>query len=206
MSRIYRATLRCHASDGTLFEPSLHYQTDVALAGSEPDPQDVANAIDTKLQAALRAILPATGVYEELILAEQVIPPDIGVGAVTVNGSSGNLVATDGNTPHGLVPIINLHTGVSSRNARGHIAGPSPGSALFSSGRKWSTSYLALLTTFAALLDDTMSLGAINPTILNPVVYSRTRRLRDQSPWTFKVLSASVNPTPHWLRSRQSSP
>lgn len=206
MARIYRATLRCHASDGTLFEPSLHYQTDVPPAGDEPEPSDVAAAIDTKLQAALRAILPATGVYEGCFVAEQVIPPDIGVAAVQVNGSSGNLVATDGNTPHGVVPIVNLHTGISSRNARGHLVPPSPGSALFGSGRKWSTSYLALLTTFANLLDDSMDLGSLFPTHLNPVVYSRTRQLRDQEPWTFRVTSASVNPTPHWLRSRQSAP
>jgi hypothetical protein len=51
-----------------------------------------------------------------------------------------------------------------------------------------------------------MSLGSILPTTLNPVVYSRTRHLRDTSPWTFRVTNVSVNPAPHWLRSRTTSP
>ena len=206
MARIYRATFKAVAGDGTLMEPSLHYQTDVPTGGDEPDPVDVAGAIQDHLQASFRAVLMSTANLTEFSVREMVIPPDIGAAATIAGDGVGNLLAAGDVVPLGLVPIINLHTNVASRNARGHIAGPSPGSAFINSSRKWNTTYMALLNAFAAQLDDSMSLGSVFPTTLNPVVYSRTRHLRDDAPFAFRVTSATVNTTPHWLRSRQSSP
>lgn len=207
MSRVYRATLKCIAADGTLMEPSLHYRTDVPGTGSEPDPNDVADAINTHLQAALRAILSSQDTYQECLVREMVLPPAIGVAGIAVQNSVGNLTTTDDWLPRGVVPIINIHTNVSSRSARGHIAGPSPGrTGIFKSGRVWSTTYQALLDSFAALLDDHMTLGSINATDLVPVVYSRTRHIRGDSPYSFNVSGATANPVPHWLRTRMSTP
>ena len=58
----------------------------------------------------------------------------------------------------------------------------------------------------AAKLDDSFDLGSIIITHVNPVVYSRTRRLRGESTWTFKVTSATANHQVRWLKSRLTAP
>jgi len=74
------------------------------------------------------------------------------------------------------------------------------------SGNQWTSAFKAILGTLAALLDDDMSLGSVDPSTLHPVVYSRTRHMRGLSPYTFKVTSATVNASEHFLRSRMTSP
>jgi hypothetical protein len=188
-------------------EPSVHYRTDVPPLGDEPAPDDVATGIDGHVQAALRAVLNAPDIYEGTLVREMVLPPAIGVAGFHANGSTGNLVGGNDQLPRGIVPILNVHSATSSRSSRGHLCGPSPGrDNVFGTTRLWSTTYQALLEAFAELLEDTLSLGSVTPTNLIPCVYSRTRHVRATPPFTFDVTEVSVNPNPHWLRSRTTSP
>jgi hypothetical protein len=43
-------------------------------------------------------------------------------------------------------------------------------------------------------------------TTIRPVIYSRTRHQRGQSPFTFNLSGATVKVQPTWLRSRATAP
>lgn len=206
MSRVYRATVHAEFNDGTLIEPSLHYQTDVPTGGDEPAPADVADGIWGVWGTQFLACCPPTVSVHDLVVTEQVLPPDTAVQGSKHVGLNGSIIGSGTGLPRGLVPIINLHTDTVSRNARGHICMPSPLDNSFLVGNNWSSGMIAALDALAAKLDDSFDLGTIIITHVNPVIYSRTRRVRGQSPWTFRVTSASTNHVPHWLRSRMTSP
>ena len=94
-----------------------------------------------------------------------------------------------------------------SRSARGHIFLCGPGDKTKIVARVWTDAFIAgAYGPFIAKMDDDITLGTINPTILRPVVYSRTRHLRTQTPYTFKLISAAAKTKPTWLRSRGSAP
>ena len=186
--------------------PSLHYQTDVPLGGDEPDPSDVASAIWTHIGTAFRACFSSGVTVHTFVCAEEVLPPSIGVAGSTSVELGGTAGASGDAIPQGITPIINLHTNARSRSARGwmHLP-PPPGSANINTNTFTST-HLTRMTTLCALLDDVLDLGTVFVTHVNPVVYSRTRHANGLEPYTFQVKSATANPTPHWLRSRMTTP
>lgn len=206
MARVYRATIRASYTDGTLVQPSLHYQTDVSTGGSEPDPNDVASGIWGLVGASFLAATHSLIKIHELVATEQVIPPAIGVVGVHTVELNGSFTTGAEQLPREFVPLINLHTGTSSRSARGHLflAGPSTPSAV--GVRIWTTTSLGVFQTFADTLNDSFDLGTVSITHVNPVVYSRTRHGRGNDPFAFRVTSASAKPQPTWLRSRGSAP
>lgn len=206
MSRIYRATFECHHSNGTIARPSLHYQTDVPLAGSEPDASDVANGIWTLLGTEFRAICPTSVTVDAISVAEEVIAPDIGAAGSHTVALAGTMTVSGDPMPEGLVPVLNLHTDVRSRSARGWLHPPGPMGSSRVSGDSWTSVYLGVLNAFCAKLDDGFDLGTLQITRVNPKVYSRTRRERAEDPFVFSVKSATVNPRPHWLRTRMTTP
>lgn len=206
MARIYRATIRSRYATGVLVEPSFHYLTDVPLGGDEPDPDDVADGIWTKVGATYRALLNNSAHVDELVVAEEVIPPAIGAaGAKNVN-AAGTGTSGPPNAPQALSPVINLHSGVRSRSGRGWLH---PGWTLLSghmASSQWEASYLGSLQAFADKLEESFDLGTLFITHVNPVIYSRTRHVRSQEPHHFAVTSATANPQVRWLRSRLSAP
>ena|SRR5215467_4279201 len=206
MARTYRATIKGSHNVGILVEPTLHYQTDLTFIGDEPDPHDVAAGIWTRIGSNLLAISPADVTYTSVDVAEQVLPPDIGA-AGTYNISSGvGTYTADGHLPYATVPVINLHTATASRSARGWCHPASPRQSAAVNNSLWTSTFLALLQSFADTLALGFDLGTIDITHVNPVVYSRTRHKRSESPYTFKVTAAKANPQIRWLRSRLSSP
>lgn len=207
MSRVYRCTIRAKHLDGTLVEPSVHYQTDLQPLGDEPDPSDVAAGLWGHWGSACLQCLPDSVKVDELVVVEQVLPPAIGVvGSFPVGLVGSHQIFTNEDLPHGLVPILNVRSDTSSRNARGHFSLACPGSKNDLSQGKWSGGMVTAYNAFAALLDDDLSLGSVLPSTLRPVVFSRTRMQREQDPFTFKVIAVTPNATPHWLRSRMTNP
>lgn len=206
MSACYRATVKGHHSSGILVQPTLHYQTDVPISGSEPDPSDVAQGIWTLVGATLKATAANDVTFTSVDVAEQLPPGQIGAaGSYAVTAGAGTVVPNS-QLPYATVPLINLHTGVASRSSRGWVHLCSPRLSTYVGNDVWTAAYLNLLNLFAATLDDSFDLGTLQITHVNPVVYSRTRHLRGQTPFTFRVKSASANPQVRWLRSRLSSP
>lgn len=198
--------MKGHHSNGILVQPTLHYQTDVPLSGSEPDPSDVASGIWGLIGATLRATAANDVTFTSVDVAEQLPPGQIGAaGSFAITTGSGTVVPNS-QLPYATVPLINLHTGVASRSSRGWVHLCSPRLSTYVGNDVWTAAYLNLLTLFGATLDDSFDLGTLQITHVNPVVYSRTRHLRGLTPFTFRVKSASANPQVRWLRSRLSSP
>src|SRR5215469_17598113 len=204
--RIYRATVSCTHSDGTLVMPSLHYKTDPPPLGDEPAPDDVASAIWGLIGDQLRACTTSDVTFHELVVTEEVVPPDLGVAGSFGGLGAGTGVFSDEALPHGLVPVLNLHTATRSRSARGWFRPASPGKASVVNGNVWTSAYMTILNNLAAVLDDDADMGSLTTTHLQPVVYSRTRHLRSEDPYWFDVTSGSANPRCHWLRTRMTNP
>jgi len=207
VARTYRATIRCHDTVTlALIEPTLHYQTDVAPAGSEPDPNDVASGIWGVIGTAFRAASPTVCMVDALDVVEEVIPPDVAVGGTFAVNALGTLATANQFLSRGTCLGVNIHTATRSRSARGfvHLAGCL--SSSYAGGQTLGGAYLTAAQAFAALLDNSFDLGVVLPTHVNPVVYSRTRRARGESPYTFQVTSATVSPVVRYLRSRDSTP
>lgn len=208
MARVYRFSFQGHTASGTLLINSLHYQTDVAPTGSEPAASDVLAAIDAHLRTAYRAVVPSSFTIDSAELRECLASGDtnVPVAASLVINQPGTLTTSDTSLPYGMTCIVKLRSDAGIRSGRGYLALPDPLSSTFLASRLWGSSYFPLVQSFAALLDDTMSLGSTLPTTLNPVVYSRTRHNRGESPFTFQMVEAIPRSTPSWRRSRMTVP
>lgn len=198
----------CRAANGTLIEPGLHYQTDLSAGGSEPDPDDVANAIWGHVGINFQQAMPASVTIDELVVVEQVLKPAIGVAGAHAVAAPGLLPTGDNSVPIEEVPLIAWHTGTRSRSARGHtfMASPLNGGDKVPGGN-WGTTFLAQLQAFANACITIFAVGTPPfETTIRPVVYSRTRHERGQTPFTFNLTGTTVRPHPTWLRSRGNIP
>lgn len=199
---------------------TLHYQTDVAIAGSEPSPQTVLDQLDqhysstgTNLSKWLSVAhnntkLVRTSVYEELA-ASDTSPPSGAERVVTLSGTMGAIAIDSAPVP--VCAYISLRTDKLGRSYRGGVHMPPLGivGSLDSAGylQTDAAAYLAY-TAFAAVIEDALEdvFGGAGTGDLNPVIYSRTRRNRGLSPYTTKIKSTRVNRDLRWLRRRMTSP
>jgi hypothetical protein len=209
VARTYHFTYQGHYPEGVQVVTGLHYQTDVPLAGSEPNASDVLDGIDGKLRTAFLGcchstfVVDSAGLREEVTKASGAIP----VAASKVVNLPGTVSSSAVSLPDALCAIIKLRSDAAARSARGYMAMPCPLAAGFLSGSKqWTGTFYTALQTFAALLDDAISAGSFAPTILNPVVYSRTRHERGFTPYTFRIVEAIPRQDPRWRRSRTTAP
>lgn len=189
----------------------LHYQTDVAALGDEPPGADVLDAVDTHLTTLYRACLPVGNLLDSLEAREEVMPGSgaVPLSASKVKGVAGTLATPDTKLSDAATLILKLRSDAAIRSARGYLAMPSPkASGNLDATAKWSTvgGFWTAIQAFAAALDDVLSTGGAFPASLNPVVYSRTRRSRGLSPFTFQMVEAIPNPAQRWRRSRTTTP
>lgn len=207
VSRVYRCTFRGSFSNGALAMPSVHYQTDLPDLGSEPDPADVAQGVWNLLGTAFLACCHTSYTVTSVDAVEEVLKPDVAAGGSYPIVAGGGMLSGTAGLSHAQAAVIDLHTETRSRSARGWLKMPSPLVNTNLSGDTWHSGYVALLQSFAALLDNSFDIG--DPpfnTHVNPMVYSRTRRKRAEEPWVFRVKTATVNPQARWQRSRLSVP
>jgi hypothetical protein len=209
VARSYRCTFFCRdLDDGTVIQPSLHYQTDLATGGDEPDGADVATGVWGVVGQEFLNCTPSRVEVDGLVVRSEEVPgsgvlPTEGFHSV---GLQGNLAVLEGDLPRELVALVNIHTNVGSRSARGYITLPGPYGEGYLTLKQWAGAYATAGHAFAAKLDDSFSLGTVQAADVHPVVYSRTRRLKGFAPWTFRVTSGTFNLRPHWRRSRGTSP
>jgi hypothetical protein len=151
--------------------------------------------------------LPNTITVDQLVVTSEELPGDIGVaGAHTVNASGTGAGGTGSRLPDGIACVLDRHTGVRSRSSRGWTMWPGPANSSFINNNAFTAGWLAGVDALCALLDDSFDLGTVFVTHVNPVVYSKTRRVRSQSPYTFRITQVTSNDVPTWLRSRMTSP
>ncbi len=207
MSRVYRASIVGHVNvNGALIISTLHYQTDVPTAGSEPDPDDVADGVWSTIGSHYLAATAARCTVDRVDVIEMVIPPALASGGSHVVNSAGLLTSTAGELPAALCLGINIHTETRSRSSRGFTHMPPCFDPTYSGGPVAAGTYLTKVQDMATVLDDSFDLGTFDPTHVHPVVYSRKRHRAGDDPFAFRVTTATVNPKWRYVRSRDTSP
>lgn len=210
MSKIYRFSYQGHEDTGVAVVNSLHYQTDLSIFASEPSADNILSSVSSHLLTAYRACIPgnitvdSAELREELPLSDTSVPASASLNIALV----GTLNMTTAALPDAMCMIVKLRSNAALRSARGYIALPSPRDRSYlSTSRAWTGVYLSAAQTLAALLDDDITLGSpFAQAGLHPVVYSRTRHDRNESPWTFQVVEAIPRTVPSWRRSRMTAP
>ena len=205
MANIYRVSYELNVNS-QIMASTFHYQTDVSVSGSEPSTADVLDGVDSLLTTAYRAMLPTPYQLTQLKLRQEVTPGsgDVPLSRVKVKNVAGTLAVSPQDLPVSVCGLISRTTDAAIRAGRGHVFTPPirsssylSGGALLTSGALWTA-----MQAFAALLDDSFDLGAVNPTHVNPVIYSRARNARGQDPFTFEVTGAAASSRVRWLDSR----
>jgi len=219
MSRVWRFTVFGTDSSGQQeWNSTMHYQTDLHGNFDEPD----ADTVLTKLRnhygaggngdgmerwlATIPAPVKLTGVrvYEELAPGSTDLP-HAAVFPLALVGQSADI---DPNLPFALCPFIKFGTALASRSTRGgtHLAPALDQNKLGTNGLFDTTlSWWSAIISLAGYMKDDLQ-GVFGDVVaggdLHPVIYSRTRRQRGLSPYTFRLTTAVPSATPRWLRRR----
>lgn len=216
MSKIWRFELESQdTTNGALGLSHVTYQTDVPLAGSEPSAAVVLDKILGHFSSSGHNMSKWTIVMKNQVklvrarVREEVDPAGDDIGEIAEEGL--NLSGTNGSEtgdrlPSAMCIWLSYKTATASRSARGgtHLPPEMDADHLDSSGLWDSTivtgaSWLALAASILDTLDDVFDATGD----INPVVYSRTRRSRGQSPYVFPITSVSISSRPRWLRRRE---
>lgn len=209
MAKVWRFTLG-GVRGGVRIAHTMHFQTDLSVGDSEPEPSDILDAIGDHFTTTstkwlqLFDMSEADVVYDTASVFERVVPPAIAqtasdaISHVGVNGSPGSM-------PPELAAWIKVSGDAASRSARGGVhSGPITRTGMFSGGNFDTSSVLgtSLATVADKLLTSFDNGDTISPVTIHPVIYSRTRHLRGDTPYTFRITRAVVSPKPRFLRSR----
>jgi hypothetical protein len=215
VSTVYRVEFVCtNLRSGQEQLTTAHVQTDVPIAGSEPDADEVLGIVADHFSTTghdmvnFRSGMYSSARLDRIRVREEVDPATPGAfGAVaeeTIN-LAGTQVASGDQTPDGLCVWIAFRTAAAIRSGRGgtHLPGPYEAdrldsNGLWDSGTAFWTAVQAVAAKFADDMEDTFQTTGD----VNWVVYSRTRRARAQSPYVFGVTSVAVQQRPRWLRRR----
>jgi hypothetical protein len=199
---------------------TIHYQTDLGALSGEPAAARVLEELEqhystsgTSLNvwtSAMRAdcVITKTRVREEVAPGSGDIPAQ----AENVQSKPGLISAVAGDKlPIEVCVWIKLTSDVASRSSRGglHLPPQLDPTQLDSNGR-WQASWLAgnLDVIEAAIVDtlDDVFPEEVGNASLIPVIYSKTRRARGQSPFTFQITHAVSQDRVRWLRRRGIAP
>jgi hypothetical protein len=219
MAKIWRWTVGgTDASGQQLWMSTMHYQTDGSPGASEPDAEAVLNNLCNHygtggggfgMERWLVVIPPSVKLtfartYEELAPASADIPG----AAVRDFTLSGAAAVGENIEPFALCPWMKFTTGLASRSSRGgtHLA-PALASftlddgGLFDTATAWWSAVDDLGGFMIDRLNDPFG-GDFTAVDLQPVIYSRTRRARGETPFTFDITNYTPSPVPRFLRRR----
>ena len=215
MAKIYRFEM--HYTDTDNGEDGLstvHYQTDVPVAGTEPSPSTVLNLILNHFSSTGHNCTKWTNaMYNSAVLTKAVVREEVAPGSGDVPGTSEELLSLPGTLsigsgvqcPSGLCLWLKFGTGVALRSARGGTHTPGAMSVLvlnqtgqFDQTTSWWTNSVALAAAIKDKLDNVFS----STGDINPGVYSRTRRARGFDPFFFELDVVTPDIDPRWLRRR----
>jgi len=209
MANIWKATWHWKdaGQDGYM---GVHYQWDGVTGSDEPDAENVATHIDSHASDAVKSCVREEGVLVELLVRQELEhgSPDVPGQFDVAIGEAGTLFSgTAGSMAEQEVPLLHRKTGAAVRGAKSWCFGPGPrGGATITNGL-WDTGSVPWgkwVTLAAALLGD-IDIGSSVPGVdgtLHAIAYSKSRRDRSLDPFTFRVTSVTVDPSPRWLRSR----
>lgn len=213
MAKIWKCTYRATVAAQECLV-GMHYQFDGDTGSDEPTASDVASKVDTHLRTAMLATVVAGNYLETLTVKEELVPgstdvPEQFVLNINANGTLSS--AGVGSAPTEECALMHRRTGAAVRGAKSWTFLPPPlKSASIISG-KWSTSSsdFTAWAAFAAVCDDVLPFTGTIPDpsgSLNPVAYSKNRRVRALVPYTFLVTACEIDTKVRWLRSRGKGP
>jgi hypothetical protein len=202
---VVRASIVGRFGNGAQTVNDLHYLNTTGGTPPEAYLNGLATDIWTHLGTAYRNVFEASWTADEIVCRTEVIAPDIAVAGSHAIGQVGTYTSSARQLSRGLCATIDKATGFASRSSRGWLM--MPGSPIASEMLidQWASAYVTALQTFASLLDDTITASSDSAAWL-PVVYSRTRHKRGDTPYTFDILSATAQNKVHFLRSRLTIP
>jgi hypothetical protein len=203
---LYRASIESSYSDGTELVNVLHYHTEVAPLGDEPDPSDVAANIWTNIGDNYKKCLHPDVTVHQVVLVQV----EVGSGLPASGSFSVEEVGTNpqgGSTvPRAQVMILKKNTGVALRSARGWVELPFCPKEDNISGQNWAGAAIGHAADLCDNLAEAFTIGSLPSTTVKPIVWSKTRYLAGLTPTSFDINTFSPQLKVHWLRSRTTSP
>lgn len=212
MANIWRFTVGgIDTLNGQDWVSHVHYRTDVHTGYGEPDAATVLDKVQSHYSSSghnlskwLGTFLSAgelqyARVYQEV----ETWNGEIATTAEETHSFAGTAsgASTDADSS-ATCAWIALSTGFASRNFRGgtHIPSPISVTAVQSGRFRTDSGWWANLQTLGDAIIDSIDLTEYD---LNPVIYSRTRRRRGQSPYAQDLSAYAVSREPRFIRRRQ---
>lgn len=182
------------------------FHLEVATLTDPPNYTTICSDVDTWLTTLYRAILWTGFTLLDLTATEEDYPGAVpGQGIKPIN-LAGTRTASDALEANGLTQVVTLLTNTPKRYARGRMFMPSPiNSTALASGGNFLQSGL-YWTGITAFMNALVAGHTAGSTDYTPAVYSKSQADRGETPYLFPVTGYIQRPTPHWLRSRMTTP
>jgi hypothetical protein len=217
VARVYRFELTgVTTATGVMFVSHVHYQTDVPVGEGEPSASTVLDKILDHYSSSgqnMSKWAAVTGtdakltraVLREEVLDPEATPPNVAEKLLNIPGT---VTPTADKPPTPLCVWIKFNTGLALRSFRGgtHLpplvsVTPLGSDGTIDTGSAYYTAAGALSDSIEDHLENVFSATGD----VNAVVYSRTRRARNQS-FVAQIETAEVRNDFRWLRRRMTAP
>lgn len=189
---------------GLLITNVLHVEVDTL--SSPPNWTSIAGDIYTWLGQLWLNGLATEDQFVQLVVTDENYPGSTFGQGVHVVGLPGTRAPTDGRLNRAICAVVSWKTATAKRYARGHtFMWPVQSSTECSANGQLNSTgaYASALGAFASAYVAGHTAGSTSYT---PIIYSRTRQARGQTPFTFPVLALGVIWNQHWLSSRSAAP
>lgn len=202
--------------NGSEFMSTVHYQTDVPVAASEPSADTVLEKLIDHYSTSADALqkwtncMYSSAQLTRIAVREEVQPgsgdiPEVADQTLSLTGTLGAIGGD--HLPSAMCVWIALGTGTGIRSGRGGTHPPlGQNASLLDAVGRWDTStvYWTNVLALAASIKDKLDNVFATTGDINPGIYSRVRRARGLSPFFFELTTAVPSPEPRWLRRRMS--
>lgn len=221
MSKVWRSELEStDLQSGLKSITTQHWQTDLAALDNELSASAMLDEIQNHFgststnMSLFTACMHSALQLTKLTVREEVAPgsgdvPEVADKTLGLTGTNGAI--TGDQLPIEACMWVRFRTGTASRSSRGgtHLPPHRNPNALTAAGL-WDTAviaanpFLALINKMIAQMTDTFGTSGLSD--INPVIYSRTRRARGLSPYTFRLTESQIRPRVAWVRRRGTPP
>lgn len=191
-------------SSGTLYVNVFHFEIDTL--SDPPNWSSVATDIGTRFATLWRAILYAGTTCQDVTVTAETYPgSDLGQGVYNVNGAGTRTIADSGLST-ALCAVTTWKSATTKRYARGRTFWP-PAMATnqATSGGTWNAAQ-SMMTAIDAFATSYLATWTVGSTTYSPIVFSRSRVLKSESPFIFAITGKSQGLRQHFLRSRLTAP
>jgi hypothetical protein len=207
---VYRLSLvgqNSYDSPPTLIVATSHWRVVVEPGAPINAAQALIAAAAITLLPAYRQMLPAAYIFNQSRSRQEVLPPDIPLGAesalVALAGLSGISANAEPNT---CAAVIRLLTGVAGRRFRGRtFTGPQPrGSAQIGAGvqDRWGAAQLVFIAAYGAELT-AIQTDPVSGGVFEPVVYSRRQSTISGVIVSTRIIASFTDPVVRTQRRRE---